>query len=247
MPLLLGNTASAGGGINSPTEISGLLIWSDLSDPNGNGSLPSNNSTLSYIADKSGNGYHLNTTGPEGSPSYPRWDASVKNGKGAGYFGGNNAISKSSVAISLPSGGVTSFIVVKTDTLSTGGGSMMINNGTPRQYINWYRNPGSPYQYRWEAGPTPMANYDPSINTDWYILAGRQRSGADGFYWKDSKGYSYSATGESIINIATANYTLGQYSGNHNGYIGEHIMYNSALTNTQIDLVFDYLKAKWAI
>jgi len=49
-----------------PTNISGLTQWFDANDPLGNGTIPSNGSTITVWNDKSGNGYNLAQNG-----SYP--------------------------------------------------------------------------------------------------------------------------------------------------------------------------------
>jgi hypothetical protein len=55
--------------ITAPTALSGLRLWVDATDINGNGTNPSNGSTISQWTDKSGVGNHLTASGAF-QPSY---------------------------------------------------------------------------------------------------------------------------------------------------------------------------------
>lgn len=84
IPVVPTNRQMSTRGFN-PLGLSGLSIWYDGSDPNGNGSLPSNGANISTWVDKSGNGKNATT-----SASYPIFSASSQNGLGTIRFNGNS-------------------------------------------------------------------------------------------------------------------------------------------------------------
>ena len=68
---------------NTPSS-SNLILWLDAADPNGDGTIPSNNSLVSTWKDKSGKGYHAATTSNQPTYTYDT------NGLNAIYFSISN-------------------------------------------------------------------------------------------------------------------------------------------------------------
>lgn len=88
----------------NPTSISGCRLWFDASDPNGNGILPANNSSITSWRDKSGNNNH--TTAVSGTVLFSR---SGINSRGSIVF--NNSYFTGALTTTFTGSPVYSFVV----------------------------------------------------------------------------------------------------------------------------------------
>lgn len=170
----------------------------------------------------------------------------VKNGNSGVVF--NGASWYQSGNIPRTSGSATSFIVYsKANSAASSVASWQHGDSGP--YLNWYTGQGDGNTLRWESGPTPQAvnsaNNTVPVGT-FNVAVGRQ--GSAGFKWKmTASSYSYSQAGEAYASDSTAFVRIANYAGYFNGNILEIAMYDRYLSDTEVDDVYNYLRAKWNI
>lgn len=229
----------------NPRTISGISLWLDGADPNGNGSVPSNGGTVSTWVDKSGNGKNATASG---TPTYLSGGGISFNGTNAYYTNTSFVydLSKRSIFIVMkvntylqfagvltiipnPSSGndwtTTSGMPVNTDTnmLTFGGNSGGYSGNIPNTSlttVNMYNDnmnttQGSQYLNGNLTG-VPTANYT-ALSSSGYGLGARWLSGA--------MSLTYAFTGN----------------------IYEVLLYTGPLTTTQRQSVEGYLAWKWGL
>jgi hypothetical protein len=245
----------------SPSDISGLQLWLDattgLFDATSGGSaVTTDGSAVARWEDQSGNGYHF---GQETSNNRPVLKTSIQNSKNVIRFDGSNdnMIGPDSLKINVP---ISMFAVVSkrggTNYQAIYGNGILASQSTgygmfisatsdnSGAFASQYRNLSSDSTNHYTA-KTPTTNeffiafsiIDSSTNKAFF------NNGAE-----DS--VSHTITGTPINTVAIgARYTTGMpiIAFFLNGDFAELLIYNSALSTTNRELVRDYLNTKWAI
>ena len=232
----------------SPTSIPGLSLWFDPSDVTTlyqNSSLTApitaDGQTVSGMADKSGNGYSATST------NGPVYKTNIKNSLSILRFNGSQWINN--VAYSFPN---TAYSIFAIGYLSANNGSYqrllqaypdgVLFLGTLNGVIATFTGVGG-----WNGG---VAANSPSYTqlSNWYLTE-MQLTGSTLYPYVT--GNAQTAKGGSTtsaftnLNIGGAN---GAYSGQPwNGDIGEILVYNSYLSDSNRQLVEGYLAWKWGL
>ena len=229
-----------------PTDITGCQLWLDAADQQ---SITLSGSNVSQWSDKSGNGNNGTATGT------PVLTANSINGRqsiylaDAPYFLGS---------VSITGTTLTCFTVATTNVtmLNTRGRDqrlVSLENGTNVDYgradgtiaLFNQNNTSTIATYRVSG---PLANN--AITTGSPFLAVSQYDGTNAYLW-------YAGTAGTLASTAsTGTFAITKYGiGNQanptaetwNGYIGEVIIYNAALTTSQRQQVEGYLAWKWGL
>jgi hypothetical protein len=251
-PILFGTMAASGGELKIPQTISGLHFWYDASDLD---SITSSSGLVSQWNDKSGNGYHVTSSGslrPTLTSNYLN-NKSVITFNGTQYMQGN---------VSLTSNAFTHFIVMAKTSAASGateyGRSLSLwNSGVGNDYadvqafeVHWFSTatwsgvtgPGAgPYRNGSSIAATPL-----SIGAA--HLGVTTLNGSTVEYRLDDATVS-GTTSATSMNSNRQTIGAGGASGGGDqyliGWIAESIMYNRVLTSTEITTISNYLKEKW--
>jgi hypothetical protein len=227
--------------ITNPSSILGLQLWLDASDSStlydavDGGSLVSADSSVLKWTDKSTNNY----TATQTNSSYaPIKKTSVINNKDALLFDGtNDYIDINSISMSQR---ITAFVVWRPNNDSSYAfDSTTSTDGTSNRVT--FLNVQGPYVY---AG-ADLRNTDNQLTNNWTVCSMV-------FDKTSSKSYinsALSASGNSGSNNMTSlrigsRYSLENYL---NGYIGEILLYDSAITDSERIAIEAGLKLKWGI
>ena len=224
-----------------PNVTSGLALWLDGADPNGNGTIPSNNSTISTWVDKSGNGY--NATVASG-----RIGAQFSSASNCLYFQATNV----GYATSYPANPTTETMFV------------VFNNASPSSLNNIIiggqlgaRSLGAGYsaavgtnvvgnlknEVAWLAA-TPTMTY---ISGTTVIAVGQYTSSTNSIALNGGLIYSGGAPGFSNATTTYLGVDTTNSSYYYLGYAMEIIFYNSILATPQRQQVESYLATKWGV
>lgn len=240
----------------NPRQISGLKLWLDASDPNANGTLPSNGASISSWKDKSGvgNDYSQGT-----GANQPTFNTNQIAGKGAITFAANKFMSGGSTGFPSGSGARTWFAVVNTTSASSTSYIFLYGTNAFVQYWSTI-NIGSPFTTNSSLfididGRGSYTSDFSFVNSTNYILEANYTAGQN-----------VSQTGiivngvtktdvpniDAVPNTVLANaYVSSNGSGaGGNAWIGqiaEIILYNSSLSAANQGLVRRYLANKWSI
>jgi hypothetical protein len=212
-----------GGGGFSPKSILTISLWLDATDPNNNGSLPSNGSVVSTWVDKSGLGNNL--TGIS-NPTFVTSPTRMSNFSGA-YFSG-----------SAPTSYLMTLFIVYYDNNNDGCAPVYTENPNadvtglfPNCGGTTYMQPG-------------WATQGSSIPKNTQNLLVIQYTPTNGYIWLNGTlnfTINSSSFGRSAISFA-------KRGGNYmNGYYYEIAYYNSVLTTTNRQLMEGYLAWKWSL
>ena len=230
----------------SPSNITGCCLWLDSQD-NSTFTFSSGSNIATWL-DKSGVGN--NATGV----SSPVLTANLINGKQAiatatgPYFTGSisitgNTVTTFAVALttaSLPLGGSDQRLV----SLVSGGG---VDYGTQNGTIALFNQGNSSWIGTWRVSG-PIANSGITQNVP--FLACSKYDGTNGFLWKNGSPGSI-ASSASSGNFNVTKYGIGNLANPTSefwrGYIGEVIIYNTALSDTDRRNVEGYLAQKWGL
>ena len=228
------------------TTYSGLQVWFDGKDPNGNKTTPANGANISTLVDKSGNGRNATLITSVGSVTY---NASTN----AIVFNGGGSLNSSLSIGSTTS--LTCFIVLSSSSLSAFRSALTINayGGTRPNMLAVYQ---SSTNYIWFSGGT--GGTDGNTNTT-SIIANVGYVVAN--YWSPSStqvninGTSYNSSSSAPASLS-ANATLligSTVSGGTSlneywaGSVFEVLIYNVTLTTAQRQNVEGYLAWKWGL
>ena len=235
----------------NPNSVSGLSLWFDPSDITSlyqNSSLTTpisaDGQTVSGMADKSGNGYYATST------AGPTYKASIVNGRSILRFNGSQWINN--VSYPFPNTAYSVFAIGYLTTYYSGGSGWqrllqayadgIFFLGTYTSIVATFTGTGG-----WQGG---TAANSPSYNWlgSWYLVE-MQLTGSTLYPYvtgnaQTTKGSS--TTGSfTNLNIGGAN---GAYSGQPwYGDIGEILVYNSYLADSDRQKVEGYLAWKWGI
>ncbi len=234
-PLKLGGASR----IISPNEISGLQLWLDANDAStlydatsGGGLVSSDGATVARWADKSGNNKHaIQAT----ANARPILKTGIKNGKNILRFDGANDLLTSTLTVSSP----MTFVFVAYPIADVAGWRIILSaNNTNLIGIG----------------------YDTSSRALLYTTTGSQAARTKPTNFELYVGVFNGANSRLIINNnfdntwATANVTMTSLHLSTNSIgtfyrndFAEFLIYNSALSNNNINALKKYLNAKWAI
>ncbi len=177
---------------------SGLQVWFDAKDPNGDGTIPANGANISTWVDKSGNGRNATIRTSAGSVTY---NTSTN---GIAFNGAGSLNSSLSLANTAP---LTCFIVLSSASLSAFRSALSINayGGTRPLMLNVYQ---SSTNYIWFSGG--QGGFDGNTST---TLISANLAYVVANYWSPSStqvnvnGTSYNASSAAPSSIS-ANATL---------------------------------------
>jgi hypothetical protein len=233
-----------------PTSISGLQLWLDATNVNGDGSSISNGASVTSWTDRSGSGFTMTNTSGANRPTYNT------SGLGTGYpslsFTAAGASYLRNTASSLFNN--TSwdiYCVIKVANTTTHAGILVEYPST-----NWL----------WAAGASGSTNFSVYANGGWALAPntgpslttsqvyqlystgsqlGRRINGSfPGSVTDQYVSYSYgSRSGTRLIGI----FSQGSIWSNNNLDIGELIVYNTSLTTIQRQQIEGYLAWRWGL
>lgn len=238
---------------SEPDTVSGLVLWLDAKDVNGNQTLLANNSQISQWSDKSSLGHHVTSNGVD-EPSY-EMDGMGTNLPGL-RFTTNDFLSGPDI---LTEGGSTSeestiFLVLSNSTLTQNHAFSL--NGTSEDGSG--SNPRYSFDAPWIDG---SVYYDAggccgtTRNVATYTLALGETAIISGVNDRPSNRQALRIEGTIVDSDNTGHITptngginIGAYATSprvFDGYFAEIIVYNRALTNSEIDQVENYLFCEW--
>lgn len=224
-----------GGGSWTPASIASLAVWLDPSDA---ATLTTVDGKVSQIADKSGHGRHVAQATDTLRPL-----TGTLNGKTAlSYTDGLQALEWAGVAAAPL--GTTQTVLMVTTTTANGSGTYLLNttNGTDlSSSLALIANFASrAFEFisegvRFTIAETGSGHHVVGYRRDGTAHQGRYDGAASG-------------SGTGSTNRNTYAYRLGGYLANVNGHmgkIGEVLMFDTALSPTDLAAAEAYLKAKW--
>lgn len=240
-------------GFRDPSSVPDMVSWYDTSDTSlmatsnaGTGAVTSG-STVGYLADKSGNGWHL-TQGT--ANNRPTWNGSL-NGMTVLSFDGSNDVLASSTSWPLIGDPAWSLFVVHTRAVSTSGVPVSWGTRTGGNVGALDENVG-----RWQMGIGSGGYIQTSVNATTntaQVISATKPSGRGNLATVYRSG-AYSISGTTVptatVSVAAAAFNIGlAVSGPtyHNGLVAEVIVYSRALTDTEHRNVCLWLGARWGV
>jgi len=230
-----------------PTDIGSCILWLDGADTSS--MTFSSGSNISQWNDKSGNGNNATANGtPVLSNSSLNGYQSIYTNNSP-YFTGPVLITGTTftcfavatTTASLPLSGHDQRLV----SLENGGN---VDYGRTDGAIALFNQGGTSWIGTWRVNPSPVA--DSPITTNIPFLAVSEYDGTNGYLWKNGSTGSL-ASSSSTGTFAVTKYGIGNQANNSGeywiGYIGEVIIYNTALTTGQRQQVEGYLSWKWGL
>jgi hypothetical protein len=252
--------------LSGPTSpVTGYRVWLDASDSST--ITLSSGSNCSQWRDKSSNGY---TWSQNTTLKQPQWNTRTQNGKALmdfnGGFGDKQALlsdSSNATWTWTNDGDGSYFIVFSADVAEN---SMLTNNpnGSPGVGFFWFTGAYAGWHlYRGVQGTSVIASgwSQPTMSTNtFYAMAAltdpTNGTPANRAYINLNGGTVYNqntSSSSTSTSTPTGNLTIGGASnapsnGDYfNGVIGEIIMYDSKLSDSDRDKNINYLKTKWGI
>ena len=228
--------------ITKPTQIDGCTLWLDADDEE------SVVSTTNWL-DKSGQGHHLASTLLESSgASAPVLTKNVINGRSAMKFDGTDDYMRivDTLDVSATTGFTQFFVFNNVSAPSTCVVGGLAQSGASSNFVQLAED-----KFGFGGGGTATVVSTAVRPNTPFIVMGRRVSGS-GTVAVDAKwnGVSYAGTTSAYgtvdrFHIGGNSYDSGsQY---YNGYICEVIVYNTNLSDTQVEQVELYLSRKWNI
>lgn len=255
----------------NPSWISGLQLWLDASDAStlyqssGGSAATADGDPVGYWADKSGNARDAVQASGTNKPTLK---LGVKNSRNTLLFDGtNDSLSVSGSASSLKflhSADSTVFAVFKYNTLNGGAIIDSMAGTTAKTGVYVYATTTGKWQTLL-GNSSSAANTSPVFNesansyipTDFVLGSFTNRptnaTASLRSYGYKNGGNSFNnnaATGVASTASSSHDLTIGCFfggSGSINGYLCELIVYNSALTDSDKNIVDTYLNSKWSI
>lgn len=241
-------TAPAHGYIPDPKAISGLVLWADGQDINGNGVQPANGATITTWVDKSGNGKNLTTvagtvtfeaTGFDGILPGLRFPPAARMASANPF----SSITRDAVTIFFINANVT----------QTANFSVSLNgtntSADPTDGRFSFHTPWSSGIVYFDAGGCcttgRLAGAAPTGITERTLYTGLNDAPGNRQWLRiDGKPFQADTTGH-IVNISRGVH-LGSIQGSdYNGRFAEVVVYNRALSLAEVQEVECYLLAKW--
>lgn len=241
-------------GFRDPLSYTGLQAWYDLSDSTrmatshlGTGAVTAG-STIGYVADKSGNGYHLTQGIANNRPTF----AGAINGIPALTFDGSNDVLSGVAASGLSGDPSWTLFVVHSRSISTAGGGTVFSWGT--------RGGGSVNVVddsvgRWLVGGLGATFLSSTVNTTTntgFVISGAKLAGPNCWtgIWRNGTYIGAGSWSSTSVIVAAGGLQLGLcVSGPtyHNGLIGEVLLYSRFLSTAERRTLEAWLGAKWGV
>jgi len=246
LPFVFGKTYVPPPASFSPTTVSGLSLWLDSAD---NSSLVLSGSNVTQWKDKSGNNNNAAANGtPVLSNASLNGYQSIFTNDGP-YFTGS---------ISITGTTMTCFAVATTTASLPRSGHdqrlISLENGPNVDYgrtdgvIALFNQQSSSWIGTWRVVFTPVADNPISTNTP--FLAVSKYDGTNGYLWANGSPGSVPYNSSSGT-FAVTKYGIGNQPNNSGeywiGYIGEILVYTTALSDTDRQKVEGYLAWKWGL
>jgi len=226
----------------SPIDIPGCSLWLDAADL----STITGTSTVTAWKDKSGNGYNATATGTPTLSTAGGFNSSYRTIylDGSSWFLGSVNISSTT---SLTAFVVTSF------ALSSSASSARVLGLASAGQADWNNAPSSDTFYQ-DYGTSNLSTYrngvylSAAVGQNTPVIGSCVYDGISNYLYKNGASQTpVESTGEfaiSIYGIGNQPILLGETL---NGYIGEVIVFNTALTSSQRQQVESYLAWKWGL
>lgn len=238
--------------VSAPTEISGCVGWYDFSDSS---SLTVTSGSIDACNDKSGNGFHLSAS----STNRPTLASAVRNGRNAAEFDGVNDLMTATFSGTYTA--ATVFAVVYPDT--AGGGSLgrILTRGASNlayDGTNTALRYNAPFTGATGNGGQRTANGS-AAQDQWHLASFTWNGGLNvatditPYLSGVTSNAALTGTGDAVSTTGINDFILGNRSladgadRGWDGYIGEIIIFNTALSTANRARVEAYLAAKWGI
>jgi hypothetical protein len=239
-----------------PIQVSGCTVWLDGADPNGNGIIPANGSSVASWVDKSSNGMSVSA-----ASSQPTYSRGIQNGLGAVTYNGSQNLTTGNVLASKFAGNtvnLTLFCVFSFSNTVTGSTYASpfcwANAGdVPRIALSAGNNADGVMMDVGSnvIGRTTFSVPPPTFDNTFYFIS----------YFKNGVNTQLNLNGSNkatTSNQATTQFGSSSYAFNvGNGYansayfmrgnVGEILFYNSTLSTQNFQLVEGYLAWKWGL
>lgn len=208
------------------------IVWLDGSDPAGNGSPPANGSLVGTWINKAGTG--SNATEPS-TANQPTYLANVQNGIGALRFVNLDRGLEGTFSRSV--GNNLTMLVV-----------MQFDSGFTDRCVFEFRGPGNARGFFIDRRYASNSTFSPGTTKGQFNLYTIQDAGGTAIVDENSTTIYNGGLNFNTDFTGTGNYTLGDdTTGNNrlNGYIGEFLIFDDALSASDIAKLKDYLQNKW--
>jgi hypothetical protein len=223
----------------NPVDIPGCALWLDGADPAGTGVIPANGATVSTWVDKSGNG--RNATANVGGGTFTM---GTLNNLPAITFPAASTAAFLPSSLSVGTGGYSVFFVANQTSFGSGGTRIYSANGGGVQ--SFVDNGPSPRILSVYNGSVMSSSFTIIANTP-FIYSYTISPYIAGL-WKN--GISAGSAGGGIATVS--NFYIGNFPSADalyafTGQMGEFIVFNTGLTNSQRQQVEGYLAYKWGL
>ena len=228
-----------------PTLLPNLQLWLDASDTSATNIVESGG-LVSQWSDKSGQGNNVTGSGA----ARPTTNATTKNGKNVLDFNGNDSLVMPSALHSISNSDNTIFLVSKRNT-EDGSGDRVIECATAGtiDIIHSYSSVAGQYLYKNRNTPGGDVVISGLTNTDFQLFTSIHSGTTSQSLSVNSGTADTNSNGEDVA--TTDECAIGSNAQSDGsfliGSIAEIIIYNRALTATEVASVNNYLSNKWGI
>jgi len=227
----------------NPIDISGCAMWFDATDPS---TITLSSGSLTQWNDKSGNGRNLTAVSGYANATV---SSAFQNGLNVFNFSGNGLYRASANSAVYP---LDAYIIValksltaQSDVLSIGPtdadnfNSLIFSEGTQSRWKN-----GSSYGVR-NVFSTSDETSTGFLLIQWSIANNNYLLRRNGILLGQSSSFTYTLPAGSIFQVGFRHQNI--TSANFSGYIGEIVVFNSQLSDSQRQQVEGYLANKWGL
>ena len=219
-----------------PTSIAELALWLDASDTSAANIVQTANA-VSQWNDKSGSGN--NATQGTGSQQ-PTTNVATQNGKNTLSFDGGDEFDWAAGFVNSYDGNTTTFVVSKR-TVDTG--TQVILSNTSNKTITFYGNAGQVLFRSNNSGNNSVANIG-NTTTNFNVITAK-RDGVEQSISVNSGVASTNSSGSDLTGVSSGRFGSTGGANYLTGSIAEILVYNRALSATEIAQVESYLTNKW--
>ena len=228
----------------SPTSIAGCQLWLDGADQ----TTITGTTTMTSWRDKSTNGYTANSF--VNSVAYPSWVSNVQNGRGAVQYSAGNGTSIANFVLAQ-----TMSIFMVYYLINTTNGLFLEHGPDENASSGFYFYPpgGNNFAINSGTGQIGVNFGNVAIANTWQMIEGinpdPSNSNTMAFYFNGT----VKASGATQSGTTTVTKTLyingrgGANSVSYNAYLGELIIFNTALSATNRQTIESYLAQKWGM
>ncbi|MBI9066803.1 MAG: DUF2341 domain-containing protein [Salinivirgaceae bacterium] len=185
----------------------------------------------------------------------PKWNDLAANGHAEISFGVSNDRLQTNTTLSaayFPRNEATTFTVTRHDNSSQQSCSYstvpLVGASRFSAHMPWNNTTYFDIGVCCETDARVLFTYDPTWIGDWQVFSYRAGTTEGKDVWKDNIIVQTDATNSTstITNHASYDYAIGGYDGNKfQGDISEHILFKNPINNTQINIINNYLAAKY--